>query len=391
MGLFHKDRVDTGEITRIAGDDATICPPAAQDAADQALDTLASVLRSYGSHGFDIEAMDVADLEQQCEAWTRHILTGTAAPADDPSAEEPDRMAPVAMDQRHWTDLQRFFRSHRCDEQAAVQGRTEGMRSLVSDLAHGLRSAINDDSAKDEMVALEMAALGAAVEGDSLEAIREQLARAVGTVSRVIRERQERYEAQLQSMGERVRTLHADLVAVREKVNLDALTHLHNRGAFDRVIARQIEYSFLSGQPMALMMLDLDNFKQINDSYGHPAGDLVLQHVANALVRAFPRRSDFVARYGGEEFAVILVDVEPADLVELGERVLDAIRDLKIDYQDHCIRPTGSAGIAAGTTQDSPETLLSRADKALYQAKQTGRDRVVLAEMAETGSEHSSS
>lgn len=390
MALFHKDRDDSEEVTNTSG--ATMIRTlAAQDVADQALDTLASVLRSYGSHGFDIEAMEVAELEQRCEAWTRHILTGTAAPADDARASEPERMAPAAMDQRHWADLQRFFRSHRRDEQAAVQGRTEGMRSLVSDLAHGLRSAISDDNAKDEMVALEMAALGAAVEGESLEAIRAQLARAVDTVSRVIRERQERYEAQLQSMGERVQSLHADLVAVREKVNLDALTHLHNRGAFDRVIARQIDYSFLSGQPMALMMLDLDHFKQINDSFGHPAGDLVLQHVANTLVRAFPRRSDFVARYGGEEFAVILVDVEPSDLVEFGERVLDAIRDLKIDYQNHCIRLTGSAGIAAGTAQDSPETLLSRADKALYQAKQAGRDRIVLAGEQARGSDPASS
>lgn len=377
--LFHKNRHDTGEQIPATGVDEMKRPPAAQDVADLALDTLASVLRSYGHHGFDIEAMDVAELERRCEAWARHFLTGSAAPAENPEKEEAGRAEPIAMNKRHWTELQRFFRSHRRDEQTAVQGTTEGMRSLVSDFTDGLRAAISDDSAKDEMVTLEMAALGNAVESDSLDEIRAQLATAVDTVSRVIRERQLRYEAQLQSMGERVRSLHADLVAVREKANLDALTHLHNRGAFDRVITRQLDYSFLSSQPMALLMLDLDHFKQINDSYGHQAGDLVLQHVANALVRVFPRRTDFVARYGGEEFAIILVDVQPADLEQLGERVLDAIRELEIDYQDHCIRITGSEGIATGTAQDTAGTLLSRADQALYQAKQTGRDRVVLA------------
>jgi len=127
------------------------------------------------------------------------------------------------------------------------------------------------------------------------------------------------------------------------------------------------------------MMLDLDHFKEINDTYGHPAGDLVLQTVANAIVRVFPRRSDFIARYGGEEFAVILVDVEPADMAPLGERILKAVRALSIDYQDNNIRLTCSVGIAACTQLDRAETLLSRVDQALYQAKQAGRDRSVFA------------
>ena len=174
--------------------------------------------------------------------------------------------------------------------------------------------------------------------------------------------------------------LRADLVALREKVSLDALTHLHNRGAFDDVLAKQLDFSFLSGEPMALLMFDLDNFKQINDTYGHPGGDRVLQTVANTLVRLFPRRSDFIARYGGEEFALILVDADPDNLAALGERALEAIRALSIDYLDHSITVTSSIGIAAGTPHDSAETLLRRADQALYQAKQTGRDRLVLAE-----------
>jgi len=240
---------------------------------DQLLDTLAGMLRAYGSHGFDIETMEAAELERRCKAWARHILTGTPAPLEDEEPGEQGKVEPVAMDQRQW----------------------------------------------------------------------------------------------------------ADLMAVREKVNLNALTQLHNRGAFDEVLARQIDFSFLSGQPVALLMLDLDNFKMINDTYGHPAGDLVLQTVANAIVRVFPRRSDFIARYGGEEFAVILVDVKSSDLAALGERVLEAVRNLSIDYQDNNIQLTCSAGIAACTPEDTAETLLIRSDQALYMAKQTGRDRTVFA------------
>ncbi|MGB5179337.1 MAG: GGDEF domain-containing protein [Gammaproteobacteria bacterium] len=347
--------------------------------ADQVLDALASVLHAYGHYGFDIESMEATELEQRCEAWARHILTGTPAPLGLEDQEEHGKAKSVAMEQRQMTDLQQFFRNHRRNEQEAVRGSAEGMRDLIGELTRGLRSAISDDSENDEMVSREMATLSTVALGNSLDEIRAQLARSVEMVSRVIRERQARYEAQLQSMGERVKSLRADLVAVREKANLDALTRLHNRGAFDEVLAKQIDFSFLSGQDMALMMLDLDNFKQINDNYGHPAGDLVLQSVANAIVRVFPRRSDFIARYGGEEFAVILVDVDPGDYITLGERVLEAIRALSIDYQDNNIRVTCSAGVAVCNTRDSTETLLSRADQALYQAKQDGRDRMVFA------------
>jgi diguanylate cyclase len=360
--------------------DADATRAAAVDAfADQLLDVLASVLRAYGSYGFDIEAMEAAELERRCDAWARHILTGTPAPLEEQGLEEQEKAEPVTMDQRRLADLQQFFRSHRRAEQAAVHGSAEGMRGLITELTSGLRSAISEDSAKDDMVSREMATLSTVVQGNSLDEIRAQLGKTVAVVSRVIRERQARYEAQLQSMGERVHSLRADLVAVREQANLDALTRLHNRGAFDEVLARQIDFSFLSGQAMALMMLDLDNFKLINDTYGHPAGDLVLQAIANALVRVFPRRSDFTARYGGEEFAVILVDVKSADLAALGERMLEAVRNLSVDYQDNSIQLTCSAGIAVCTLQDSAETLLSRADQALYLAKQAGRDRTVLA------------
>ena len=378
MGIFSRGKPAAELQSQAPG--PTDGTGATEALVDTLMDTLASVLRTYGSRGFDIEAMSASELEQRTEAWVRHILTGTPAPLGEEEAEETDSMEPVTMDQRHWADLQQFFRAHRRDEQAAVLDRAEGMRGLISEMTNGLRNAITDDNAKDELVTRELARLSTVVEGNSLEDIRIQLARTVDVVSQVVRDRQERYEAQLELMGQRVHSLRADLVALREQVNLDALTRLHNRGAFDDVLAKQVDFSFLAGQPMALMMVDLDNFKQINDTHGHPGGDVVLQTVANTLIQLFPRRSDFIARYGGEEFALILVDAEPDDLTPLGERILDAVRALEIDYLDSCISLTCSIGIATGTPQDSSETLLRRADAALYQAKQDGRDRLVLAE-----------
>jgi len=348
-------------------------------AADAALDTLASVLRAYGGNGFDIDAMDATELQRLCEAWTRHILTGTPPPLDDDELQEQDAPKPLPLSQRRWGNLRQFFREHRLGEQAAAIGRGEQMRGLVTEVASGLRLAISDDAAKDELVTRELSALSDAVQSNSLEVIRAQVGKTIEVVSQMVRARDARYKAQLRSMSERVRSLRADLVDMREKVNLDPLTQVHNRGAFDSVLGKQVDFSFLSGQPLGLMMVDLDHFKQINDTHGHPGGDLVLQSAVGVLVRVCPRRSDFIARYGGEEFAVILVDVEGDDLVRVGERILDGIRSLRVEYRESSISLTCSIGMATCGAQDSAEDLLRRADEALYQAKNSGRDKAVMA------------
>jgi diguanylate cyclase (GGDEF)-like protein len=382
MGLFSKAR-QAASAEPHSADVATEPVDTVTPPDDRALDTLAGILRCYGSRGFDIESMTAHELEHRCEGWIRHITTGTPAPLveDEPDQDdEQAKPAPVSMDQRQWADLQQFFRNHRHDEQSAVTERAEGMRGLIGEMTNGLRTAISDDNAKDELVTRELVSLSATVESDSLEAIRIQLAKTVDVVSQVVHERQARYEAQLKLMSERVYNLRADLVSMREKVDFDSLTHLHNRGAFDDVLAKQIDFSFLSGQPTALIMIDLDHFKQINDTHGHPGGDAVLQEVAKTLYKLFPRRSDFIARYGGEEFALILVDAEPHDLERLGERILHAVRALEVEYLDNHITVTCSVGIATCSFQDSADTLVRRADQALYQAKNAGRDRLMVAD-----------
>ena len=346
--------------------------------ADAALDTLASVLRAYGSHGFDIDGMEADELERCCEAWARHILIGTPVPSGQGEHQEPGNLEALPRSQRRWGELRNFFRDHRLRERSASVGRGEQMRGLITEVARGLRSAISDDATKDGLVTRELSALSDAVESNSLDAIRAQINKTIEIVSDVVRARHARYEAQLRSMSERVRSLRADLVDLREMVNLDPLTRAHNRGAFDSVLAKQVDFSFLSGQTLGLIMIDVDHFKQINDSHGHPGGDIVLQSVVKVLVRNCPHRSDFIARYGGEEFAVILVDVKAEDLTRVGQRILDGIRALMVDYRGATITLTASIGMTTYRPQDGAEDLLRRADAALYQAKNSGRDRVVI-------------
>lgn len=165
--------------------------------------------------------------------------------------------------------------------------------------------------------------------------------------------------------------------ALHEASITDPLTGLRNRRYLMTRFYEEFERARRNETVLGVLMLDLDHFKGINDSCGHPFGDLVLQTIATAISRTM-REYDVVARHGGEEFALLVPDTTHQALSALGERLRSEIEQTEISDQSYCIRVTASIGCTAITLDDSPETLLKRADTALYQAKHEGRNRVVL-------------
>ncbi len=154
----------------------------------------------------------------------------------------------------------------------------------------------------------------------------------------------------------------------------DPLTQISNRTAFDKALARETCSYKRHDKAFSLMVIDIDHFKQVNDTYGHLAGDTVLKHVAQVIQNTV-RRSDEVFRYGGEEFVVILSNTKIEGARFIAERVRMAIKNLVIKSREQ-LKITASIGIAAtGTTNDVNDTLY-HADKALYEAKENGRDKV---------------
>ncbi|MCA9103583.1 MAG: GGDEF domain-containing protein [Planctomycetales bacterium] len=154
----------------------------------------------------------------------------------------------------------------------------------------------------------------------------------------------------------------------------DALTGLINRGAFDEVLVRRIAEVKRSGQPLSLALFDIDHFKQCNDQYGHPAGDRVLADVARVIVEQV-REMDIVARYGGEEFVVVMPVSSVEDAARGAERVRTAVSNATYAHPLRRVKMTVSAGIAQHEPGDSAESLIARADQALYASKHTGRNR----------------
>ncbi len=163
-------------------------------------------------------------------------------------------------------------------------------------------------------------------------------------------------------------------------VSTDFLTSVHSRRYITDAGNVAVERAIDSGMNLAVAVVDIDSFKQINDRFGHAIGDDVLKAVAEAM-RLACRDSDTLGRYGGEEFAVLLEGVGRDHALAAAERLRQAIADVKVAYGDEIITPTASVGVARLSPGDTRfDQLLIRADRALYQAKAQGRNRVVIAD-----------
>jgi two-component system, cell cycle response regulator len=183
--------------------------------------------------------------------------------------------------------------------------------------------------------------------------------------------------------GARIVERQAELIAAREQLRADAmydsLTGLLNRSAFFDIFRQEVSRAERYETPLALIMADIDRFKDTNDRYGHPAGDLVLAETARRL-RASLRVSDSIGRYGGEEFVIVAPGCTANSAALLAERFRLIVATQPIVFDREEIRVTMSFGVAATTDLKNAEDLLRAADEALYRAKNSGRNRVKGAE-----------
>lgn len=175
--------------------------------------------------------------------------------------------------------------------------------------------------------------------------------------------------------------------ALRAQSTKDPLTGLYNRRYLGEMLEREIRRAIRSEQHLGVLMLDLDYFKKVNDTYGHEAGDAVLRETASFLIRSI-RAEDFVCRYGGEEFVVVLPTADLKAAEARAERIRTKLHDLAVMHDGRSLgRITASVGVSALPNHGITEKeLLQAADAALYRAKREGRDRVAVAEVMASGS-----
>ncbi len=180
-----------------------------------------------------------------------------------------------------------------------------------------------------------------------------------------------------QEFNRMISRIEVSETALADLARVDELTKLYNRRAFDEALLR-VHSNFLRGAGAgALLTLDIDHFKRINDTHGHAAGDAILRAFAG-IVRKSVRLTDQLYRIGGEEFAIILVQADTETAIDLANRIREAVAAQPIGYRDESIAVTVSIGIARFSETLGPTETLEAADAALYRAKTSGRDRVML-------------
>jgi diguanylate cyclase (GGDEF)-like protein len=344
-------------------------PPA--EPADRALDVLSTLLKLYGKYAFDTDDADAAQTEAQCNEWATRISLG--APRSGSAGDG-------AKATRDWPGLIRYLQDHRRGESDYVVRSMSNFRAAIQCFADCLGRALGDEQKNDQAIGKQLDTLSRALESRDTALICSEAQQVVQSVRDSISARRQREVEQAQALGERLRALREELAEARKKAEVDALTQLSNRAAFDDHLSHLASLGSLLGEAPCLILADIDHFKSINDNHGHPAGDEVLRRVSQCLSRTFLRKHDFVSRYGGEEFAALLIDTTLAQGEMLSRRLVDNVRALQVALGGKELKLTISVGLAALAPGENGASWIARADAALYRAKRNGRNRYELAE-----------
>jgi diguanylate cyclase len=279
------------------------------------------------------------------------------------------RLTEADLDQIHDTYLSQVRATDRIDQVGArVIGEIDDVMALISD---ALGMASNFDSS----LAGASRDLSLACDPAAVKAVIENLVKS----TREVHDTNKALEERLISSKSEVSTLQQSLEAIRAESLTDPLTALGNRKYFDRALITAIDTAVRRGEPLSLLMLDIDHFKSFNDNYGHLTGDQVLRLVGQSLKQTI-KGQDITARYGGEEFAVVLPNTPLRQALTVADHIRRAVmsKELKKKSTGEILgRVTISVGVSMLQVGDEVDSLIGRADACLYAAKRNGRNRVI--------------
>jgi len=338
------------------------------------LDALGGVLRTYGQHAFDTDRQTGDETRSLVKRWLMHVTAGAPSPVTD------DERPAGGLLVRDWNAMQRFFSSARRDESTYVERTHKNLRESIWAFVGGLHQLVVEENEEGKVVQDHISRIRAAVAGQDTEQLKRDTLAAVSAMEKLTEARRERQRKQFSMLGEKLKELGRELEDARRENAVDGLTRLPNRKAFDDYITRCIELHSLMGRPACLLLIDIDNFKSINDTFGHPVGDDALRQVTRALSRTILRKMDFVCRLGGDEFAVILQETDGDGGRMLGEKLRRTLDEVLASRGENepALECTISVGVAELELGQDALAWMSRADEALYEAKRAGRNQIAI-------------
>jgi diguanylate cyclase len=263
--------------------------------------------------------------------------------------------------------------------QARLRERDSELTGVISSMGQALKDLQGDEGGFHDGLDAHLSRLTSAADSVQVRSVSARINRIVEATKRQAVEQKQASENRVRHMSEMMQGLVEQLEETQAALERDALTGLYNRGSFDQRMERELKKTRLSPYNFSLIMIDLDKFKDVNDSYGHIGGDRVLKACAQSIQAVVMRTTDFCARYGGEEMAIILSDTDGATATRVAEDVRKRIMAEPVQTGSALHTQTASLGVAQGADTDTAEDLIHRADGCLYLAKQNGRNKVVTA------------
>jgi diguanylate cyclase len=279
------------------------------------------------------------------------------------------KLTEADLEQIYETYLSQIKITDRIDKVGArVIGEIDGVMKLIND-------AVGTSAGYDDSLSAATQKLAAAEDRDQVKAIVESLVKS----TREMRDTNKALQSRLTLSKTEISNLQQSLEAIRAESLTDPLTGLGNRKYFDRSIDTAVQNALAHGEPLSLLMFDIDHFKSFNDSYGQLTGDQVLRLVGMSLKQTI-KGQDITARYGGEEFAVVLPNTALRQALTVADHIRRAVmaKELKKKSTGEILgRVTISVGVSMLKPDDDAHSLLERADACLYAAKRAGRNRVI--------------
>ena len=324
--------------------------------------TLLFILDTYSKNIIETDTSPVRRVREALDEFSRALITQT-----DENLE------------KTFFHLRQFISSHRIEEYSYVQKNFDEFRRLIWDLIENLSRDLSAENSEDLHLEEKMHHLREAVESNSVEQIKSQSREFIASYVKIQDKKQSRRSKRSETVKKQLSQVKKQLVDANNTMRLDHLTKAYNRRSFEEQIHQQWNLFQIGQQPVSLLMLDIDYFKRINDTYGHAMGDLVLVECVKMLKEVFPRDVDSVSRIGGEEFAILLPDYQIEHSIKKSENALTKFRGETIVDQDMQVKFTISIGIAQLMESESVENWMKRADSALYESKKSGRDKYTVA------------
>jgi len=311
----------------------------------------------------DIEELGAPELKAGLAGLTIQLRTGSDV------VELSDEMRRQHGDVLAFAEREREYLDHRDAE----------LRRIIRVLSDGLAGVSQGAASYHRRLLDNGSRLEAASRLADLVKMRAAITTEVQGLRTAVAERQAEEISANKALQREIEQLREHVARAENEARTDPLTGAANRGAFDEELARRCELAGAGRETFALVFADIDHFKQINDTYGHPVGDRVLTAFVEFL-RARVRRTDMIARCGGEEFGVILPGATLRPAMRKARKLIEELArcDWAIDGTTK-LRFTASMGVAAWHDGEDAATLIERADRALYRAKHEGRNRVVKA------------